>query len=62
MISGGVSRSGRQKTNSGRITGMDQLELLTIQSAEAKFDWKKEEIQNSAKKDLEEIIRLYDSW
>ena len=62
MTSGGVSRSGRQKINSGQVTGIDQLELLTIKIAEAKFDWKNEEIQNSAKKDLEEIIRLYDSW
>ena len=40
VTSGGVSRSGRQRTNSGRVTDTDQLESLVIEVAEAKCDLK----------------------
>ena len=39
------------------------MELLTIKIAEVRFNLKEmKKIQNSAKKDLVELIRLYDSW
>ena len=63
VTSRGVSRSGRQRTNSGRVTGTDQLELLIIEIVEAKCNLKEmKKIQSSAKKDLEDVIGLYDNW
>jgi hypothetical protein len=63
VTSGGVSRSGRQRTNSGRVTDIDQLEMLTIEIAEAKCELREsKKIQSGAKKDLEDVIGLYDSW
>ena len=63
ITSGGISRSGCQRQNSARVTDVDKLELITMEITEAQFELKevKKSLTN-VKKDLDELMSLYDSW
>ena len=61
--SGGVSRGGLQRRNTERVTDMGQLELLTIQVAEAKSELKIiKKTHSVAKKDLDELVKSHEDW